>query len=291
MPKPRTKISVDKLYACEILSDTDAGTVYGAPRWLEGVNAISYNPNTQSASWDADGGTYETYSSDGEVQTTITIADLNPADYAWLMGVQITNEGLISEGMSDNPIECAIGFRSEKSNGEYRFVWILKGKFAKQQEDYSTKGSAGVTFQPRTIMHTAMNRTSDNMKRHWMDSDYSGNTISIAELTDATTGWFSSPNFDPASYVGSTTPVSSLAASTGTNAGEITVAFTAPTGATNTAVQVSDGGEWVTMLNLSSGNSGTITGLKAGGQYLVRLYVTGGTNAGISNIDSATAGA
>lgn len=286
MGKPRASISVDKLYYCDVLSDSELGTTYGSPVWLQGVNQISYNPNTQNVSWDADGGTYDTYSADGEVQTTITIADLNPAQYAHLIGTQYVN-GVIQEG-NENPPEVAIGFRAEKTNGEYRFVWILKGKFSKQQEDYQTKGGSGVTFQPRTIMHTALKRASDGMDRHWLDSDDSNVSLTVAQLTDASTGWFSSPDFDPSAYA-SATPVSDLAASTGGNAGEITLAWTAPVGATNIAVQVSSGSDWVTVENMSSGSSATITGLVAGANYLCRLVVTGGTNAGISNVDSAAA--
>ena len=287
MGKPRPKISVDKLYYCDVLSDTELGTTYGSPVWLQGVNQISYNPNTQTASWDADGGTYESYSADGEVQTTITIADLNPAQYAHLLGTKYVN-GVIQEGGTDNPPEVAIGFRSEKTNGEYRFIWILKGKFSKQQEDYQTKGSAGITYQPRTIMHTALKRASDGMTRHWLDSDDADVSLTVDQLTSSANGWFSSPDFDPASY-SSATPVSDLAASTGTNAGEITVAWTAPTSPSNIAVQVSSGSDWVTVDNMASGGSTTITGLVAGADYLVRIVVTGGANAGISNVGSATA--
>ena len=287
MAKPRLKISVDKLYYCDVLADDENGVTYGAPVWLEGVNSISYNPNTQTASWDADGGTYESYSADGEIQTTITVADLNPAQYAHLLGLTYAG-GIITEDSNDNPPEVAIGFRAEKSNGAYRFIWILKGKFSKQQEDYQTKGSAGITYQPKQIMHTAIQRTYDGAKRHLLDSDDSNVSLTVQELTDASYGWFSSPDFTVAGYsVG--TPVSDLVASTGSNAGEITVAWTAPTSPTNIAVQVSRGSDWVTVQNLASGGSTTITGLVAGADYLVRLIVTGGTNAGISYIGSATA--
>lgn len=287
MGKPLPKISVDKLYYCDVLSDTELGVTYGSPVWLQGVNQISYNPNTQNASWDADGGAYDTYSAFGDIQTTITIADLEPAQYAHLMGAAYEN-GVIKEGANDSAPEVAIGFRAEKSNGGFRFVWVLKGKFSKQQEDYNTKGSSGITYNPRTIMHTGLLRTYDGMARHMLDSDDSNVSLTVAQLSDSANGWYSNPDFDPASY-SAATPVSDLAASTGTNAGEITVAFTAPTSPTNIAIQVSTGSEWVTVKNMASGGSATLTGLVAGGEYLVRAVVTGGTNAGISNIDSATA--
>lgn len=290
--KPVPGISVNKLYYARVLSDTEEGVTYAAPVWLQGVNTVAYNPNTQNASWDADGGTYVSYSGDGDVQTTITIADLNPEDYATLMGVQRDENGVISESIKDNPPEVAIGFMSEKSNGAMRFTWILKGKFSKQEESITSKGSAGVAFQPRTIMHTAIPRTFDGKKRRFMDSDDPDNTLTIAQLESAVNGWFSSPDFDPANYQGSVTPVSDLVATDGASAGQITLAWTAATGASNVAIQVSQGSDWVTVDNkTASDSSATVTGLQAGKEYLVRLYVTGGTKAGISNVSGAKAGA
>lgn len=290
--KPVPAISVNKMYYALVLSDTEEGVTYSAPVWLQGVNTVAYNPNTQTASWDADGGTYVSYAGDGEVQTTITIADLNPEDYATLMGVQRDQHGVISEGVNDNPPEVAIGFMSEKSDGAMRFTWVLKGKFSKQEESVTSKGGAGITFQPRTIMHTALPRTFDRKKRRFLDSNDPKNTLSIAQLESAVNGWFSSPDFDPAAYRGSTTPVSNLVATDGTKAGQITLAWTAAAGASNVAIQVSQGSDWVTVDNKTASNAAaTITGLQAGKEYLVRLYVTGGGKAGISNVSGAKAGA
>ena len=97
MRKPKLRISVDKLYYALVLSDTEEGTTYSAPIWLQGVNSVSYNPNTQTQSYDADGGTYESYSADGDIQTTITVADLLPEHYAALMGLQHDVNGVVTE--------------------------------------------------------------------------------------------------------------------------------------------------------------------------------------------------
>ena len=292
MSKPLPRIGVDKLYYAKVLSDTEEGTTYGAPVWMQGVNNIGYNPNVQTASYDADDGTYDSYSADGECQTTITIADLVPSIYADLLGLQIDANGMVVEGSGDNPPEVAVGFRSQKSNGQYRFVWILKGKFSKQQETYQTKGGSGITYQPTSIMHTAINRVFDGNKRHILDSDAQGQPLTIAQLSSATLGWFSSPNFTVADYAGTATAVSDLAATDGTAKGTITLAWTAATGASNVAIQVSQGSDWITVQNANAAAStATISGLEAGKEYLVRLYVTGGQKAGISNVSGAKAGA
>lgn len=289
MAKPVPRIGVDKLYYALVLSDSEAGTEYSVPVWLQGVNQITYNPNVQTASYDADDGTYVSFSADGEVQTTITVADLKMDEYATLLGLQKDANGMVIEGEADNAPEVAVGFRSQKSDGTYRYIWVLKGKFAKAQEDYQTKGGSGITYQPRQIVHTALKRVYDGQRRHIQDTS-DQNVLTDAQLADATYGWFSSPNFDIASYSGTSTPVSDLAASTGSNAGEIGIAWTAATGATGVSVQVSNGGGWSTVANLTAADSSyTIAGLVAGAEYLVRLVVVGGTYAGVSNVDTATA--
>lgn len=288
MGKPLPRIGVDKLYYAKILSDTVSGVTYAAPVWLEGVNAVTYNPNTQSASYDADDGTYVSFSADGEITTTITVADLKQSDYAALLGLQMDANGMVIESDADNAPEVAIGFRSQKADGTYRYIWILKGKFAKSQEEYATKGGSGITYQGKQIVHTAIKRTYDGQKRHLLDTV--DTTLTDAELVSDVYGWFSSPNFTVAGYSGSSTPVSSLVASTGSNAGEIGIAFTAATGATAVSVQVSNGAGWSTVASLAAdASSATIGGLVAGAEYFVRLVVVGGSNAGVSNVDSATA--
>ena len=141
-------------------------------------------------------------------------------------------------------------------------------------------------------MHTALPRTFDGKKRRFLDSGDPKNTLTIAQLQSSVNGWFSSPDFDPANYEASTAPVSDLVATDGSAAGQITLAWTAATGASNVAIQVSQGSDWVTVDNKTATDaSATISGLEAGKEYLVRLYVTGGSKAGISNVSGAKAGA
>jgi len=41
---------------------------------------------------------------------------------------------------NDVPPDCALGFRSMKSNGSYIYVWLLKGKFTPPGLTTETKG-------------------------------------------------------------------------------------------------------------------------------------------------------
>lgn len=197
--RPVPKIGVDMLFVAPVTKDDETGTEYGAAIRLPGLNNIGYDPATQSSTYDADDGSYVTASGDGETKVTIKVADLLSEHYALLLGVSQDDTGVLEEGIADNPPEMAVGFRSQKSDGSYRFVWCLKGKFAKSSETYSTKSTSGVTFNDRELVYTALNRVYDGKKRRQLDSDDpklpEGTTL--ITLSELTTGWFSDPDFVP----------------------------------------------------------------------------------------------
>lgn len=197
--RPVPKIGVDMLYVAPITKDDESGIEYGAAIRLPGLNSIGYDPATQSGTYDADDGAYETMSGDGETKVTIKVADLLSEHYALLLGVSQDTTGVLEEGIADNPPEMAVGFRSQKSDGSYRFVWCLKGKFAKSAEAYATKSTSGVAFNDRELVFTALNRVYDGKKRRQLDSNDpklpEGTTL--VTLSEPTTGWFSDPDFVP----------------------------------------------------------------------------------------------
>lgn len=197
--RPVPRIGVDMLYVAKILTDDDKGTTYDSPRRLIGLNNIGYDPATQSASYDADDGSYESYSVDGDTTVTIRQADLTPEDYAYLFGVQRGETGVITEGAEDSAPYIAVGFRSQKSDGSYRYIWVLKGKASKGSETYQTKSGSGITYNDQEIVIHALNRTSDGAKRRRLDSNDPSlpEGITNAALADATDGWFSSPDYTP----------------------------------------------------------------------------------------------
>lgn len=198
--RPAPKIGVDMLYWARLIKDDGEGTAYDMPIRLEGLSSLGYDPSVQSAAYDADDGTYVSYSADGTTSVTIKVADLLPENYALLLGLaRDGNTGVIEEGIADNAPEGAIGFRSQKSDGSYRFVWVLKGKFAKGAENYATKSGSGIDFNERELTFTALNRIYDGKKRRQLDSDdpLIPAGVTVETLADAGEGWFSNPDFVP----------------------------------------------------------------------------------------------
>ena len=149
--KPVPAISVNKMYYALVLSDTEEGVTYSAPVWLQGVNTVAYNPNTQTASWDADGGTYELCGrwrgSDDHHHRRFEPGRLCNAD-----GRTARPARRYQRGVNDNPPEVAIGFMSEKSDGLCVSPGCSRGNFPNRRKRHF-KGGAGITFQPYDHAH------------------------------------------------------------------------------------------------------------------------------------------
>ncbi|MBC5648246.1 major tail protein [Christensenella tenuis] len=203
MRRPVPKIGVDMLYVAKVVKDDEEGVEYGAPVRLPGLNNIGYDPATLSGTYSADDGTYASNTADGATTVTIKVADLLSEHYALLLGIDQTDKGVLEEGVNDNPPEMAVGWRSQKSDGTYRFVWVLKGKFAKSAETYATKGGEGITYNDKELTFSALNRVSDGKKRRQLDSNDPKlpEGVTLATLSDAAEGWFSDPDFEPAESV------------------------------------------------------------------------------------------
>lgn len=296
MIKPLPRIGVDQAYYALLTQDNDSGVAYGTPTRMQGVNSISYNPNSQLEVYYADDGAYTSASQDGDIDLTVNVADLDPSVYAEILGVTRGANGVIDEAKTDDPPELAFGYRTQKSNGEYRFIWILKGKFSKPAVEAQTKGNA-INFQGTELNFKGLNRDYDGKKRRRVDSDDENipTGVTAATLNSAVTGWFSDPDYV---VVAAGTPLSDVVASTGSGSGEIDLAFTAPSGATAVKAQIRDAAissEWVDATTAAAitaaSTSATITGLTPGNTYSCRLVVTGGASNGISNTDDAAAGA
>jgi len=295
MTKPLPRIGVDRLFYALITQDDASAIVYGSTVQMQGVSQVGYNPNTQLAVYYADDGAYESVSQDGEADISINVADIDPAIYAEIMGVtQSASNGVISEGKEDSAPLLAIGYRTQKSNGEYRYIWVLKGRFGKPQLVAQTKG-ATINMQEREIMFKGLNRDYDGKKRRKVDSDDVLLPVGVTNtiLNDSATGWFSDPDFAP---IAPGTPLSDVAAVTGVGvSGSIDLTFTAPTGATAVKAQIYDAafGVWYDATTAAAitavSTTAIITGLTASNTYTVRLVVTGGASNGISNTDSAAA--
>lgn len=147
-----TRIGCDNLvYAKMTTEDTVAkAPTYGEVTPAPGVMSININPNGSLETLFADDGPMETASTLGKIDVEIQKNELTAQNKADLLGHEIDSNGAVVYGDSDVPPYVAIGFRTLKSNGKYRYVWLYKGKFAEPEDNSETKGDS-INFQSDTI--------------------------------------------------------------------------------------------------------------------------------------------
>ena len=190
-----TRIGCDHFVYAKMTTEDTATTapVYADPVNAPGVISININPNAASETLFADDGPYDVATTLGKDQVEINKAALKTSEKADLLGHTIAANGGILYGDSDVPPWAAIGFRTLKSNGMYRFVWLYKGKFTDPEDNNETKGDS-INFQTDTIKGQFVKLNNETVvdkagtkRRIWkyeLDADY--------EDADATTiaSWF-----------------------------------------------------------------------------------------------------
>ena len=179
-------VGLDMLHYAEVVTDTSTGTTYGTPVHIEKAVSLSVSPSSGTNTFIADTGPALSLPHNEEVDVSIMAADLTPAVYAFLIGashdpvtgiVDVTGEGV-------GP-DVAIGFRAKRSNGFYRYVWLLKGRFTAPNMEHQTQDSR-VNFQSSTINGKFFARESDNKIYRRVNSEDSGLTLPG--------DWFADPN-------------------------------------------------------------------------------------------------
>ena len=147
-----TRIGCDNLVYAKMTTEDTSTTppVYGEVVKAPGVMSININPNGSQETLFADDGPMESASTLGRIEVEIQKNELTADNKADLLGHEIDSNGAVVYGDSDVPPYVAIGFRTLKSNGKYRNVWLYKGKFTEPEDTNETKGDS-INFQADTI--------------------------------------------------------------------------------------------------------------------------------------------
>lgn len=162
-------IGLRDVHYAVLKTDTKEGATYDAPVLLSGAIAANVNPNTSSATLFADDGPYDSSTTLGEIELELNMADI-PAKHAAVMLGHTYKGGVLIKKASDQPPYLAIGYRSLKSNGAYRYTWLYKGKFTDGEQANNTKGDS-IEYQTPTITGAFVKRDFDDMWQTEADSD------------------------------------------------------------------------------------------------------------------------
>jgi phi13 family phage major tail protein len=165
-----TKVGLKDLHYALLIDDASDGATYGTPVEIVGAITANINPNSSSGSLFADDGPLDSMAQLGNIEMELNIADIPLATQAILLGSDTPVGGILLKKASDVPPWLAIGFKSIKSNGKYRYVWLVKGKFREPEDNAQTKDDS-IDFQTPTINGQFVKRDYDEVWKMIADYD------------------------------------------------------------------------------------------------------------------------
>jgi phi13 family phage major tail protein len=184
----RTAIGLDSVYIAEVTQDDSGGYVAGAPVYLAPAAELSGAPKTSEEIVYYDDAPYETLSAEGVTERKLKISGLPPEIEALITGeaMDTASGRMFDSATPANAPYFALGYRSMKSNGHYRYYWFLKGKFQKGGNEHATLGEKAegkpveLTYNAiKTVYKFNLGSRTDGCKRVQGDQDttnFSGTT-------------------------------------------------------------------------------------------------------------------
>lgn len=150
-----------KNLAYAILTQDDVnGVAYSAPKNLAEAILAKIVPKTTTALQWADDGVSDMGVWVAETTAEFDVQDVPFAVQADLLGHTLVN-GIITKKSTDLAPFVAIGYKSIKMNGKYRYEWLLKGKFETLEIDAETKTDKPKPQNPK-LKGTFVKRTFDD---------------------------------------------------------------------------------------------------------------------------------
>lgn len=163
------QIGLDSFHYASLLADTEGGCSYDTPVAISGLVTADVKANGSIETQYADDGPAVNAPSIGRQEIDIEFTNLPLSLRALLLGQTVTS-GVVGEKSDDTPLDVAIGFRSLKSNGKYRYVWYLKGNFTIPDDKYQTKEEK-TNFNTQVMKYVGLRRDYDGYYKFAVDED------------------------------------------------------------------------------------------------------------------------
>ena len=168
------QVGLNNLHFAKLTKDDDSGAVYETPRRIAGSITAKISPKVNTETLYADDGPSETATALGEIEVEFEVKDLPLEIQAEVLGHSLS-KGVLIKKADDTAPYLAIGFKSKKSNGSYRYVWLYKGRFELPEQEFKTMEDKP-SFQTPKVKATFVKREFDNIWQVMGDEDVSGFT-------------------------------------------------------------------------------------------------------------------
>lgn len=156
------QIGLENLTVAKITKDEASEITYAQPVKLERSIKAKISPKTSSEKLYSDDSVEDILNNFDSCDVEIELNQLTIASRALLQGSKVI-DGMLIENKDDIAPDIALGFRSKKSNGKYRYVWLLKGKFEHTEDEYETIGEKA-TPKTNTLKGSFYSRADGNWR-------------------------------------------------------------------------------------------------------------------------------
>lgn len=179
--KSSSTIGLKDVVIAPVTSDTEEGTEYGALVAVAGAIEASVTPGTTDPDVQyADDVEYDVTYPDPEIEFRTKMVDIPLDVQKMIFNNTIDDNGVLLRASTDKPPYFAVGFKSEKADHTYRYVWLYKVRAKPMTENYQTKEGTTITRQNGEVEWTAIKRTSDGRYQAVADEGLNGFTAEKA---------------------------------------------------------------------------------------------------------------
>jgi len=176
-PAVASTVGLKNVVIAPVVSDTDAGISYDTLQDFAGAIDAQIAPeNADPEVQYADDQEFDVVYPDPEIKLTMEMADIPLLIQEMILNNVIDDNGVLIRAAGDTPGYFALGFKSEKADGTYRYVWLFKGRAAPMTEQYHTKEGTTLTRQTGKLEWTFIKRTFDKRYQAIADEGQNGFT-------------------------------------------------------------------------------------------------------------------
>ena len=180
-PTVSSTIGLKNVVIAPLTADTETEHSYGDLQLVAGAIEASVTPdNADPDILYADDIEFDTLYADPQVSFKLKMADIPLTIQEKVFGNRIDDNGVLIRTAQDKPPYFAVGFKSEKSNGKFRYVWLYKVRAKPITESFATKEGNTVTRQNPEVEFTAIKRTHDGRYQAVADEGEGGFTAEKA---------------------------------------------------------------------------------------------------------------
>lgn len=181
-PAVSSTIGLKNLVIAPVESDTESSTTYGDLQRVAGAIEASITPsNTDPDVQYYDDVEGDVLYPDPELSFKTKLADIPLTIQEMIFGNSIDDNGVLIRTATDKPGYFAVGFKSEKANGKFRYVWLYKVRAKPVTENYATKEGKTINRQTGEVEWTAVKRISDGRYQAIADEGENGFTAAAGE--------------------------------------------------------------------------------------------------------------